>query len=326
MKNQTHCAGGILLLLLTLTSPVYAEHVVNMVVENDLFTGTDRHYTSGVMLNYISGVDDGPKRLKDMGVWFPGIHDDDKIHVSFSLGHEIYTPTEIRIPTLLEDDRPYAGYLYIATGFSTANEKEVETWRVNLGIVGPSARGEEVQNTVHKRVGSDDALGWSNELEDEWVLSVTYEKKWLNRAWTASDDWRIEADFIPHVGAAIGTPRTYAGLGGTLRVGKGLQKDQGPPKVRPSLPMSQFYDGTTSWYFFLGVEGRYVAHNLFLDGNNFKDSHSVDREDFGADLQAGFVLNTRNFRLGYTYVVSSREFVQQDERDLYGSLSFSVHF
>ena len=160
------------------------EHVINMLIENDLFTGTDRHYTSGVMANYINGVDDGPRRLKDMGFWFPGIDYDDKINVSISLGHELYTPSNIRTPILLEQDRPYAAYAFLAAGFSTANAKEVETWRVSFGVVDPNAKGERIQNTIHKRIGSDDALGWDNQLKNEWMVSLAYEKKWLNRAWT----------------------------------------------------------------------------------------------------------------------------------------------
>jgi hypothetical protein len=49
-----------------LPSAVRREHVINMLVANDRFTGTDRHYTSGVMANYIICVDDGPGQLKDM--------------------------------------------------------------------------------------------------------------------------------------------------------------------------------------------------------------------------------------------------------------------
>ena len=303
-----------------------AESVWNVLIENDLFTGTDRHYTSGVALNYVSGVNDGPKRLENLGVRFPGIDRDDNIHVAVSLGHEIYTPTDIRSPELLPDDRPYAAHAYLAAGFSTANHKEIETWRIAVGIVGPNAKGERIQNTVHKAVGSDDALGWQHQLDDEWLFSVAYEKKWLNRAWHSPDAWAVEMDFIPAISGALGTPHTYVGLGGMLRFGQGLRDDQGPPKIRPSLPLSQYYDGSNAWYFFLGLEGRYVAHNLFLDGNNFVDSHAVDRNDFVADLQAGFVWNTRHFRLGYTYVIRSREFVQQDDKDVYGSLTLSLHF
>lgn len=81
-----------------------------------------------------------------------------------------------------------------------------------------------------------------------------------------------------------------------------------------------------SWYFFAGIDGRFIAHNLFLDGNNFENSHSVDREDFVADLQAGFVWNNSKFRLAYSWIYRSREFVQQQERDIFGSVSISVHF
>lgn len=31
-------------------------------------------------------------------------------------------------------------------------------------------------------------------------------------------------------------------------------------------------------YVFAGAEGRGVASNIFLDGNTFEDSHTVDRE------------------------------------------------
>ena len=59
--------------LLIVCSSANAEHVLNFIVDNDVFTGTDRHYTSGVMLNYISGIEDGPRRLRDLGIRFPGI-------------------------------------------------------------------------------------------------------------------------------------------------------------------------------------------------------------------------------------------------------------
>ncbi|NOX51255.1 MAG: lipid A deacylase LpxR family protein [Gammaproteobacteria bacterium] len=331
MKSNTSFTLITLVLCATLCSvapPIRAEHVVNILVENDVFTGTDRHYTSGLMINYVSGIDDGPRQLQKWGIYFPGIDENDKMHVSISLGHEIYTPTNIDSPQLLVEDRPYAGHAYIAAGFSTANPEEIETWRVSLGLVGAGAGAEYIQNTLHKAIGVDQAQGWRNQLKNEWVISIAYEKKWLNRAWASSPGRAIELDFIPHFTGSTGNLGTHLGIGGMLRVGQGLRKDHGPPKVRPSMPMSQFYDGGigSSWYFFVGVDTRWVMHNIFLDGNNFRESHSVDRKDFVADLQAGFVWNNESFRIGYTYVVRSKEFVQQNQRDIFGSLSFSLHF
>lgn len=308
-------------------SHTQAEHVLNLLIENDVFTGTDRHYTSGVMLNYISGVEEGPRRLRELGVRFPGVDPDDRMHVSVSVGHEIYTPTHIAAEELLKDERPYAGHAYLATGFSTANRNEIETWQLTTGVVGPAAKGEYIQNTVHKAIESDLAKGWAHELNNEWVFALAYEKKWLNRAWARSIATHLEIDFTPHFNAAAGTLHNYAGLGGMLRLGQGLQADNGPPKVRPSMPNSHFFAALNhhTWYFYMGIEGRYVASNLFLDGNNFSSSHSVDRKDWVGDLQAGFVWTNRKFRIGYSYFLRSREYKQQQERDIFGSLTLSAH-
>jgi lipid A 3-O-deacylase len=316
-------------LILSLSPAVaFADSVFNVLFENDIFTNTDRHYTSGVMFNYVSGIDEGPRRLQKMGVRFPGIDADDRMHVSVSLGHEIYTPTDIDTTQLLEDDRPYAGHLYLATGFTTENPEEIETWRLSFGLVGPGARAEVVQNNLHRAIGSDEAMGWDHQLKNEFVASVAYEKKWLRLARTKTFNNLIEFDLLPHASGSIGTPLTYIGAGAMLRIGRGLDHDYGPPRVRPSLPVSQFYEQNSgpSWYFFAGIDTRYVIHNLFLDGNNFVDSHAVDREDFVSDLQAGFVWNNNKFRFGYTWIYRTREFVQQEERDIFGSLSISAHF
>ncbi|MEM7101221.1 MAG: lipid A deacylase LpxR family protein [Pseudomonadota bacterium] len=309
------------------TVQVSAQGILNLLVENDVISGDDRHYTSGVALNYVSGLDQGPERLEALGIFLPGLERGDKMHVALSLGHEIYTPTDITKPDLISDDRPYAGHLYLGAGFITENSTEVETWRLSLGLVGPGARAEVIQNSLHRKIGSDEAQGWDNQLKNEVVLSLAYERKWLNLAREKIYDNGLSIDFIPHASAAIGTPTTYIGAGGMVRFGQGLDQDYGPPRVRPSLPVSQFYKPQTgaSWYVFVGADTRYIAHNIFLDGNNFQNSHSVEREDFVSDLQAGFVWNHKRFRLVYNWVLRSREFKEQAERDLFSSLSVSIH-
>jgi len=318
----------IISLLIGHSTALASEGVLNLLVENDVFTNADRHYTSGIMLNYVSNIDEGPRRLQRLGVRFPGIEDDDKMHVAVSLGHEIYTPTNIVDPQLLEDDRPYAGHLYIAAGFTTENPEEIETWRLSLGLVGPGARAEIIQNNLHREIGSDEALGWDHQLKNEFVLSVAYEKKWLRLARSKTFNNKLEVDLLPYVSASVGTPLSYAGLGGMIRIGRGLDHDYGPPRVRPSLPVSQYYErlNGVSWYIFAGIDVRFIAHNLFLDGNNFDSSHSVDKENFVGDLQAGVVWNNRKFRVAYSWIYRTREFKKQDENDIFGSLSMSVHF
>lgn len=300
--------------------------VVNLLVENDVFSGTDRHYTSGVMFNYISEVNQGPERLADIGLRFPGIDEGDKLQVAFTLGHEIYTPTDILTRDLLPDERPYAGYVYAAAGVTAANPyEEIDTWRINIGIIGPSARAEQMQNNLHKLIDIDQANGWDNQLRDEPVFSASYERKWLDRGRTKTWSNGLAFEYIPHANVTLGTPVTDMGLGITLRIGQGLNRDYGPPRIRPSLATSQYYETGIgrSWYLFAALEARAVGYNLFLDGNTFKNSHSVDRKPVIADVQAGFVWNSNRFRVTYTWVLRSREFDSQENLDLFGSLSLS---
>ena len=122
---------------------------------------------------------------------------------------------------------------------------------------------------------------------------------------------------------------TYANVGAIFRVGRNLSSDYGPPRIRPALPGSMFFspnaDGIT-WYFYLGADGRYVAQNIFLDGNTSKDSHSVDKRKWVGDLQVGFVINSSNLRLAYSHVVRSREFEGQSLHNRFGSLTLAVLF
>ena len=79
-----------------------------------------------------------------------------------------------------------------------------------------------------------------------------------------------------------------------------------------------------NWYLFAGVDGRAVARNIFLDGNTFRDSHSVDKEIFVGDIQMGIVLTKGDVRLGYTHVFRSREFkTQKESYQQFGAVSLS---
>ena len=78
------------------------------------------------------------------------------------------------------------------------------------------------------------------------------------------------------------------------------------------------------WYLFAGVEGRAIAHNIFLDGNTFRDSRSVDKKPFVADLQVGVALTWRTARLSYAHVLRTREYDHQPDPEDFGALTLSL--
>jgi len=81
--------------------------------------------------------------------------------------------------------------------------------------------------------------------------------------------------------------------------------------------------GDFSAYAFFTADGRFVAHNIFLDGNTFRDSHSVDKKHWVADLTVGVALIYGRFTLAYTNALRTKEFDGQDRASRFGSVSAS---
>lgn len=300
--------------------------VFNFVFENDAFGGTDHHYTSGILLNYVSGENAAPRPLLRLARKLPHIEKNDDIYTGFHLGHQIFTPENIHTSNLLTDQRPYAAYLFAGMSLMGANANELDSVKFSIGTVGPSARGEEFQNSIHNRLGVNIPQGWNNQIEDETIVQLDYHRSW-RQFWRYVGD-SVQADIMPYSGFALGNAAVNVDAGFTLRIGPGTSSDFGPPRIRPSLPGSTFFNGGrgTGWYFFFGAGGRYVLHNIFLDGNTDGSSHSVDKNEWVGDVQTGWVLNTRSYRLAYTLVGRSREFETQKQSDLFGSMTLSLKF
>ena len=82
-----------------------------------------------------------------------------------------------------------------------------------------------------------------------------------------------------------------------------------------------------SWYVFVGIEGRAVAHNIFLDGSLFRDEDpSVSSNTFVSDLQAGLVVQVLQTQIAFTYVERAEEFEEQTDPQRFGAVSISRKF
>jgi lipid A 3-O-deacylase len=69
-----------------------------------------------------------------------------------------------------------------------------------------------------------------------------------------------------------------------------------------------------------------MLQNIFLDGNTFKESHSVNKKPVVGDVQAGAVIQYDRLRVSYTQIFRSKEFDDQDQPHNSGSLSVSYQF
>jgi hypothetical protein len=126
----------------------------------------------------------------------------------------------------------------------------------------------------------------------------------------------------------LGNVYTYLNAGRELRFGCNIRGSFGVSLIRPAGSTRLSIGKDFSLFTFGAVNGRAIAHDIFLDGNTFTDSHSVDKESFVADLAAGLAINYKRVIVTWTQVMRTEEFRGQDGKHSFGSiaLSYSVPF
>lgn len=292
-------------------------------IENDSFGTTDSNYTNGVLFAYLSAKGRGETLARRFLHAAPG----DVTRIGIAVGHSIFTPEDVATTAPLPDQHPYAGWLY--GEYSVLVERDsnnLDMVTLTLGVVGPAALGEEVQNEFHRLINGNRVNGWDNQLRNEPGLILSFERRW--RPFFRISGRGVGVDVAPNAGVSVGNVLTQGKAGLTFRVGRNLDGNYGPPRIRPSLAGGGYYHGvdTAAWYLFAGAEGRAVARNIFLDGNSWRDSLSVEKRHLVADLQAGAVIQIKSFQLAYTYVWRTREFDTQGAHHEFGALSLSAKF
>ncbi len=301
-------------------------------IENDkFFAGSDRHYTQGLRVQFSArrGPDGQFERrvaaLLKRVPWQPDLTD---ARATFSLGQDIFTPEDTDTTAVVSSDRPYAGWLYLATGYhAIIDGRRSLAAELTYGIVGPHALGREAQNGWHDVINVPHSQGWANQLGHEIGLN-------------AAVDWRFRfrrehADLIPHVSLALGNVRTHLAVGAAVRIGLRLPDDFGPDLIRPAGTAAETAPVAHGAYFFISGETRAVARDIFLDGNSWKHSHSVRKRPVVADLNAGFSVRgpagfftrwtgARGWLLTYAQNYRTKEFYGQAKRNVFGSVSLGL--
>jgi hypothetical protein len=299
-------------------------NTVSLLFENDVFYRSDRDYTNGVGLAYTTAPANTPRLVVNAARALPFLLGPGEVRASFELGQEIFTPTDTvaRIPP--ETERPYAGYLWTGVGILTRDERRLDQLQLQLGVVGPASLARNAQIFIHAIIGQDTPEGWDYQLRNEPAFQLHFERAY--KVPTGQRLLRFSFDVQPHFGAALGNVHIYANGGAMARFGLNLPDDYGPPRLQPSLPGSNFFEppDVFSAYVFAGVDGRAVARNIFLDGNTFMQSRHVHKHPFFGDLQFGFVIATRVWRLSFSHVYRSREYKTQDKSTEFGSLNFTL--
>ncbi|MGA1029385.1 MAG: lipid A-modifier LpxR family protein [Flavobacteriaceae bacterium] len=277
------------LLTIILTNISFSQSYLGLSVDNDLYFGTDRYYSSGIFVGYGKRL---PERKKDsLKGAIRTTH--------WTFGQEITTPHLRLTRDLKKIDYPYNGWLflgYLQEVFQTP--KKGYGFGIEMGMTGAEVSlAKPVQNTYHQLVLGLPSLSWvATQVQALHVnvLATFYE----------SIAWKKQLNWVFYGRGELGTFQT------TLLSRFGLQWStfEGLPFFGQRL--ENLTSGTA---FYVGVQGEYRAHDYAVAGSMFQENGAlaVEAVPFKQEWEVGFLFQKKDWRALVLYNNASKDIATQ---------------
>jgi hypothetical protein len=266
--------------------PLYAQNAnsisydeqIELRHDNDFFLLTDRYYSSGLFLTY--------RKLLSKGIF-----KDAKEQLDFTLGQEVYTPSQTQSTNSVVFDRPYAGFTGLRTSWSLSPDtKQFFKATVLIGVAGLNSGAGGFQRWYHQAIAISDSPLWIDEVDDSFHLNTyfSYVKEWN----IALEPFGVHFALQPNL--AFGSRDIYVEPETIFYFGK-----------RNEIGKSIAYDrlGSTDGeiYFALRASYRSVFYNGLIEGNLFGDNSPVLKDPVNGIWRFGFDLYHRSQRNDYKF-------------------------
>lgn len=330
--------------------PDYGVDYLTFYLDNDIFSGSDKDYTNGARVSWISGNRpiaelkrvqqflrflSGDGSTLDTFRRMTGFEDASQVsyNYGFSLTQLMFTPADpISFEPLL-DQRPYAGVLLLGCSLHAKDKNVLNSVSLAAGLVGPHAYGEEVQDFVHDLKDVEKFNGWDNQVPDEVVVNLFLsQKRRLTLLEYESGIFAI--DGFNEVAMGLGTYRTEAQIGSVVRIGFNLPIEFSDPRLTPYAHSHKLFQNDRvensfwSLYSMFGIKGYAVGFDATLDGPMFRGGFTsdVEREPFVGEVFAGFGVRLSDWELSYAHTFRTREYESQGSTFSFGSVAIRKAF
>jgi len=309
---------------------------LHLQIENDVFSGSkqDQGYSSGLKIAWVSpdlsGGDDclpaAARPLHRALHWLQPAGDVQR-NMVMALEQMLFTPYDKTRRDRIATDRPYAATLMLSLGYQARQNDRLRTNVLSLGVVGPAALGERVQNGVHHALGNRRFRGWHNQLKNEAIAQVAYEDRhrWAGARTPSAWGW----DAMAYWGGTLGNLAAHLNAGGELRYGLHLPNDFGTGRLagaNTAPPGSYAARGGWAGHLFVAFDVRAVARDLTLDGSTWHHSHKVDKRHVVTELGYGLALRYDRWNLTLGRYHRTREFNGQAKRPVFGGVRVGYQF
>lgn len=261
-------------------------------VDNDLYFGTDRNYSSGLRVGRVAGAGE--------------------IQVEWGVLQEVYSP-EGKYWAPGKDDRAPTSRLLLYGARHRLAPTFLETLELAAGVRGPSALGEEVTDMAHKWADAA-KVDWSRQEGDEIDVQLSAVRS------------HAVGGFRLHYGAVVGNQQAFAHGGIEWRHGTGSAVAALSPLLRFAATPPPPAAAEAGWAMFAGASVRGIAHNPMIKRNydpygpELEPKRGVGRAAAGLAWVAGWG------SLTFALAVDTREFDAQREPHAFGSLTLHVGF
>lgn len=243
----------------------------------------------------------------------------------FSAGFrtEGYAPTRLDYSSIDEDDlefeRPFAGLLFGTFDVTYLFKNSFFRSELYLGVLGPSAKSEEIQSWIHKNITDDELVdGWQYQMPDQLILNfnfsgaydITPNAEWFD-VFTKVDAriGNLYIDTTPTLGFRIGN---FGPLNSSASFGNG---------INASSTIKEIYLQSS---FSVNVVGYDATAQGKLFGEDYK--YAVDDiSNFYTSMSHGIFFTRNRFAFGYDNIFTFGK-VNKKIKHAYARVSFKYRF
>ncbi len=318
--------------------------------DNDIFTGTDQDYTSGVRLSWLSDYSSNSNsvpafqyhanRLSEAlasnrftsSLW--GLDHQQGVDYRYGVGltQQIFTPEVFDGPRPL-DERPYAGWLGLGLSVHISDKNVVNSITGSIGVVGPASLAEETQDFIHRVIDTDLFDDWDSQIPNELTFDLTFSQKRRFHYFSEEDFalFPFALNGSTEVALSLGSRLTAATLGWHFQLGYNLPEGFSDSKLSPtSNSLSWDIDpsqSNLSCFLVAGIEGKAVLHDITLDGPVFRSfDTNASSQPFTFDFYYGAAVRYKSCEFIYTQTIRTKEYTSQANSQRFGSLAFRIHY
>ncbi|EIV7689939.1 lipid A deacylase LpxR family protein [Salmonella enterica] len=270
-------------------------------------------------LNALYGRQAADRGDYTVGLFLGYSHDlTDASQLSFHIAQDIYSPSGAnkRKPEAVKGDRAFSAFLHTGLEWNSLATNWLRyRFGTDIGVIGPDAGGQEVQNRAHRIIGAEKYPAWQDQIENRYG----YTAKGMVSLTPSIDILGVNVGLYPEISAVGGNLFQYLGYGATVALGndKTFNSDNGFGLLSRRGLMHSQKEGLI-YKIFAGVERREVDKNYTLQGKTLQTkmetvdiNKTVDEYRVGATIgysPVAFSLSlnkvTSEFRTGddYSYI------------------------